>query len=88
METSTTPQQLHIKKGSRIFKIRSYIDHRNKPIATVECIEVWDDYSGDENSCLYENSEDNQWATFYLTSDDIDAAIEKMQEVKRFLNGS
>lgn len=87
METITTPKQLHIKRGSRIFKIRSYIDHRNKPVSTVECVEVWDDYDGDPNSSLYESTEDNQWATFYLTPDDIDAAIEKMQEVKRFLNG-
>jgi len=83
--TIKTPEQLHIKSGARIFKIRSYVDHRDQPIVTAECLEVWDHYDDDESSHLYEDTRDNQWATFYLRPDDIDIVIEKLKEVKQFM---
>ena len=77
------PEFLHINHGSRTLNIRSYIGINKKPVSKIECIEDWDN-DGD----FYEDSDDNQWATFYLNVEDIDKIIEKLKEVKEFLNSN
>lgn len=63
--------------------VKGYAGLQEKPTVTITCIETWDDDGGN----LYEETEDNQWATFYLQESDIDALIEKLNEAKTFLNG-
>lgn len=76
-------KQLHIKRGSRTLNVKGYVSHQEKPTVTISCIETWDD----DGSALYQETEDNQWATFYLQENDIDVLIEKLNEAKAFLNG-
>ncbi len=75
-------KSLHIKRGVRTLNIKGYNDHKNRPVATITCVESWDD----DGSGLYEDTDDNQWATFYLKESDIDAAIDKLKELKQFLS--
>lgn len=77
-------KQLHISRGARTLNIKGFIDVTKKPTATVTCIEQWDN----DGTGLYEESDDNQWATFYLREEDIDPIISKLLEIKGFLNGA
>jgi hypothetical protein len=76
--------QLHIKRGARTLNVTGYVGIKNKPEAKITCVESWDD----DGTGLYQESEDNQWATFYLRVEDIDPIIKKLLEIKGFLNGA
>lgn len=64
--------QLHIKRGFRIFNIRGYNDYCNgKPTVLL--------------TCIIDDEDDEQDASFYLKLEDIDPIIEKLKEAKEFL---
>lgn len=76
-------EQLHISRGARTLNIKGFDGLKKEPTATITCIEQWDN----DGDGLYDETEDNQWATFYLRVEDIDPIITKLLEIKGFLNG-
>lgn len=77
-------EPLHISRGARTLNIKGFAGLKKEPTATVTCVEQWDD----DGTGIYDESDDNQWATFYLRVEDIDPIINKLLEIKCFLNGA
>lgn len=77
-------EQLHISRGARTLNIKGFDGLKKEPTATITVIEQWDN----DGDGLYDETDDNQWATFYLRAEDIDPIITKLLEIKGFLNGA